>query len=384
MTEVKKSRLLRAADRDSTAAVTLVFGVVVALVCTALSPSSYFLVFASRFPSSLAIDLDVGSLHDVILNALMSIFFFAIGLEISREFSTGLTHSRNRSIPAVLGAAGGMLVTALSSVGLGFALHSAALRRGWGIPMATDVAFTLAILAVAGRRLPAQLRIFLLTLAITDDVLSVLVLSVSGTSHPRPVGIAGLIIVALVALVVRHYITPRWGLLLLVALWLCFAWANVEPALAGVLAGVLIAPKIAARGRLELHASRVSSTLVLPLFAVAACGLHWSDLRLSGSVGTVIVATIGIRLVAKTLGITAGVALARLLHFRLHPSITWPLVINVGLLCAIGFTVPLFFASALFGDQSALYAGFDLGLLISSAVAAIVGGVLLRTHRPID
>jgi len=95
----------------------------------------------------------------------------------------------------------------------------------------------------------------------------------------------------------------------------------------------------------------------------------------------VVVATIAVRLVGKTLGITGGVALARLLSFRPPSSITWPLIVSSALLCAIGFTVPLLFATKLFGAQSSLYAGYTLGLLISSAVAAIVGGVLLRLQH---
>ena len=235
-----------------------------------------------------------------------------------------------------------------------------------------------------GGRLPPLLRVFLLTLAITDDVLSVVVLSVSGTTHLRRDGLIALAVVVVVgALVARRATSNVASGLLLVVLWICFAWANIEPALAGVLAGVLVTSRAPSRQRLERDATRLSVGVVLPLFALVACGLHWDNLQLSGAVGTVVVATIAIRLVGKTLGITAGVAIARLLRFRLDPSLTWPLVATTALLCAIGFTVPLLFATKFFGAQSTLYAGFALGLLMSSAIAAILGGVLLRLqHRP--
>jgi NhaA family Na+:H+ antiporter len=251
--------------------------------------------------------------------------------------------------------------------------------------MATDVAFTLGVLAVAGRRLPPLLRVFLLTLAITDDVLSVVVLSVSGTTHVRLEGLVALIAITLVGFFVSRRATSNVAsVLLLIVLWICFAWANVEPALAGVLAGVLVSTHSPSRSRLERDVTRLSVGVVLPLFALVACGLHWSNVRFSGAVGTVVLATVVVRLVGKTLGITAGVALARLLHFRLDPSLSWPLVVTTALLCAIGFTVPLLFATKLFGSQSTLYAGYALGLLMSSAIAALLGGVLLRARHRLE
>jgi NhaA family Na+:H+ antiporter len=360
----------------------LAAGVTIALTWSAVFSSSYFSIFTSHSGSHVLAEFGVSSVHDVIINGLMAIFFFAMGLELSRELSSGLLTRPEHAIPPVLGAAGGMLFTALGSILLGTLLHSGALRRGWGVPMATDVAFTLGVLAIAGRRLAPEIRIFLLTLAITDDVLSVMVLSVSGTTHVRLDGLAALIATVLVGVTISRRVTSALAsVALLVALWICFAWANVEPALAGVVAGVLVSPRAPSRPRLERDATRLSVGLVLPLFALVACGLHWSNLQLSGAVGTVVIGTLAIRLVGKTLGITSGVALARGLHFRLPASITWPLVVTTAILCAIGFTVPLLFASKLFGAQSPLYAGYTLGLLMSSLVAALLGGALLRLRR---
>lgn len=379
------SRVSRVLDHEYSAAIGLAAGVAIALTWSAAFSSSYFTIVTSHSGSRLFTELGVSSVHDIVVNGLMAIFFFAMGLELSRELSSGLLTRPGHAIPPVLGAAGGMLFTALGSILLGTLLHSGALRRGWGVPMATDVAFTLGVLAIAGRRLAPSIRIFLLTLAITDDVLSVVVLSVSGTTHVRLDGLIVLVLTVLVGVIVSPRLTSgATSVGLLVALWICFAWANVEPALAGVLAGVLVSSRAPSRPRLERDATRLSVGLVLPLFALVACGLHWSNVQLSGAVGTVVVATVAIRLVGKTLGITSGVALARALHFRLAPSITWPLVFTTALLCAIGFTVPLLFATKLFGAQSPLYAGYTLGLLLSSLVAALLGGALLRLRRPTE
>jgi NhaA family Na+:H+ antiporter len=117
---------------------------------------------------------------------------------------------------------------------------------------------------------------------------------------------------------------------------------------------------------------------VLPLFAVVACGVRWSSLSLHGPTATIIGATIVIRLVGKVLGISAGVALAHAMHFRLPSSITWPLLFSAATLCAIGFTVPLLFAGALFGPGTATYGAFTLGLVGASLLSAILGVSLLR------
>lgn len=385
MSEAGRSRLANALDHEYAAAIGLAGGVAGALVWSRLFPSTYFRATTSPLSWRSLSFLGVSTLHDFVVNALMAVFFFALGLELSRELRTGLLARGRRAIAPVLGAMGGMSATALGSVALGFVLHSSALRRGWGVPMATDVAFSLGVLAVAGRRIPPTVRVFLLTLAISDDVLSVTVLALVGAAHPRLYGLVALAATTVVGVAIsRRWPRSDVATALFVALWLCFTWANVEPALAGVVGGVIASPLIASRRSLERNATRFSVGIVLPLFAFVAAGLHWSQLALSGGTGTIILATIVIRLVGKTGGITAGVAVARVIGFGVDSSITWPIVVVVSLLCAIGFTVPLLFATSLFGARSPLYGAFAVGLFTSSAIAAIVGGTLLYARRASD
>lgn len=374
-------RAARAAHHEYASAATLTAGVAVALVWSALSPTGYFSL-DDRATWSVARYFDVASAHDLVVNGLMTAFFVAVGLELSRELTRGVLSSRSQAVAPCVGALGGMAATAVASVLAGHLLGRGALVRGWGVPMATDVAFSLGVVAVVGRRLPPALRVFLLTLAITDDVASVLVLTVTGTTHVRIAGLVGLAaIVAVGAPLTRRADRPGAALAFALAVWLGFAWANVDPALAGVLAGVLVTSPRPWCDRLERRATVVSATVVLPLFALVAGGVAWRELRASSATALVL-ATVVVRLVGKTAGIAGGVGLAHALGARLHPSLTARLVVGVAVVCAIGFTVPLLFAGALFGPTSPTYAALDLGLLASSVVAAALGGAVLhRTAR---
>lgn len=372
-------RLSRAARREYASALTLTVGVAAALVWSAASPSTYFALDADHLAWRPADFLEVGTAHDLVVNGLMAVFFAAVGLELSREMTRGVLTTRAHAVSPVVGALGGMAATALCSVALGHLLGRGALVRGWGVPMATDVAFSLGVVALVGRRLPPALRTFLLTLAIADDVASVVVLTVTGTTHPRPVGLAVLaLVVAAGTPLVRRLDRAGPAVALVGATWLGFAWANVDPALAGVLAGGLVNTGSPWCDRLEQRATLLSATFVLPLFALVAGGVAWRDLS-GPTTLSLVLATVAIRLVGKVAGITGGVGLARLAGYRPHPSLSTRLVGGVAVVCAIGFTVPLLFAGTLFGSASATYAALDLGLLASSVVAALLGAWLL--HR---
>jgi NhaA family Na+:H+ antiporter len=372
-------RLRRALDHQYAAAVTVGTGALVALAWSALSSTSYQRVIDhSWFPGR-----QVG-LHGIILNGLMTLFFATVGLELSRELRANLRHHLRASLSPLLGAVGGMAGTALLSIGLGEMLGSSALRRGWGIPMATDIAFTLGVLALAGARVPAQLRLFLLTLAIADDVLSVVVLSLTGGTHVRALGLVAVVVVAVAGVMLGRRVSPALAFaLVLVVMWLAFAWADVEPALSGVVAGLVIPVTSSPARHLETTVTRWSVGAALPLFALVACGVTWSSLGATNVTGTIIVATVVIRVLGKMLGIGAGVGVASIVGARRHASLTVPVITGATLLCSIGFTVPLLFAGVLYSTSSATYGAFTLGLFAASLVGAILGvAILRRTTRP--
>ena len=367
-------RLRRSLDHQYAAAVSVSSGALIALAWSALSSTSYqHTVLAPWFRGH------ESGLHTVVLNGAMTIFFSAIGLELSRELRSNLRHHPRASLAPLLGAVGGMAATALLSLGLGAALTSSALTRGWGVPMATDIAFTLGVLALAGPRVPAPLRIFLLTLAVADDVLSVIVLAATGVSHVRFLGLAALVGVVVLALVLARRVHPVVAFFLMVVpLWFCFVWAGVDPALSGVVAGLVTPVSTPAARQLEVTITRCSVAAVLPLFALVACGVTWTSISATGATGKIIFATIAVRVFGKVLGIGAGVYLAGRCGARRDESLTVPVLWGATLLCAIGFTVPLLFASALFSPTSATYGAFTVGLLGASLVGAGAGVTILR------
>ncbi len=367
-------RVRRALDHQYAAALTVCAGALVALTWSAISSTSYRRAMSTSWFAGRDVDA-----HTIVANGVMTIFFAAVGLELSRELRFNLRRHLRASLSPLLGAVGGMAATALGSVLLGEAWHSATLRRGWGVPMATDIAFTLGVLAIAGTRVPAPLRIFLLTLAIADDVLSVIILSVTGVTQVRGVGLLAIVVVALAGVVLARRVDPAITFpFVLVAMWLAFAWAGIEPALSAVLAG-LVTPVASNRTRhLEDLATRWSTGIALPLFALVACGVSWRSLSLSGSLGKVIIATVIIRLLGKMLGIGAGVYLAGKLGSQRHKSLTPRILLGATMLCAIGFTVPLLFAGAVFGSTSPTYSAYTVGLLVASVIGAVAGVLTLR------
>jgi NhaA family Na+:H+ antiporter len=166
---------------------------------------------------------------------------------------------------------------------------------------------------------------------------------------------------------------------MIVPMWLAFEWAGVEPALSGVVVGLVIPVATAQAERLEGMVTRWSTGVALPFFALVACGVSWSAVSLSGPTGKVIVGIVIVRLVGKVLGIGAGVFVATKLGAHRHASLTPRVLTGATLLCAIGFTVPLLFAGALFGSTSATYGAFTVGLLGASVIGALGGVVLLRS-----
>ena len=321
---------------------------------------------------------------------LMAVFFLVVGLEIARERRDGELADVRTAIVPLVGAVGGMAGAGLVYV---LIVHTGPGATGWGIPMATDIAFALGALALLGRRVPPGLRLLLLTLAVADDIGSVLVLALFYSSQPHLSALVGAAAVAVAMVLARRYgVRPAWPYLVAgVALWILLAGGGVEPALAGVVVGVLIAGAASPAGtdpagRLENAVAPVSAYLVLPVFAVANAGVSIdSSIFQHPGATAVFVGIVVARVVGKLGGITlACLAVVSLGWGRLPTGVRWVHVAGGAAIAGIGFTVPLLIADKAFSSHPHLVAVTTVGLLAGSVAAFGVGAVILTGARKLS
>jgi NhaA family Na+:H+ antiporter len=254
--------------------------------------------------------------------------------------------------------------------------------------MATDVAFTLGAIALLGRRVPQPLRIFVLALAVADDVASVVVLAFVGSTTIHPLWLIGALAALGAFWPLRRRIRHAWWpyVVAAVGIWYLFVRAGVEPTLAGAFVGILVPVAGGARAghRLEQPVHLLSSYVVLPLFVLANAGVVLTGAVWHSSGGTSVIASIfAARTLGKALGITVGVMLAvRFGLSNLPQGTTWRHMVGVSLLCGMGLTVALLFAHAVFGSSPLLYSGAQIGLLLGTLGAGLLGATVLLAARP--
>ena len=370
--------------------VLLVGSLVVAMVWANLSPSTYLAVVHHHLEFPVSTITPLHTVQEWINNGLMAIFFLGVGLEIGFERRHGSLQHRDAALLPIIAALGGMAGAAISfTATVGVLGGSSHLLGGWGIPMATDIAFALAALQVLGARIPSELRAFVLALAVADDIFAVIVLGITASSTITITAAAVSLGLVGVIVLLRRSVKARWPYVLMTAaLWLAMAIAGIEPILAGVLCGVLVPtaddPRLLAIAeRLEVPTAALASAVVHPLFVFANTGVTFTSSTFAGHrVAVVVVAIVVARTIGKVIGITAAVALTvRSGLGRLLPSIHRRHLIGAAILCGVGFTVPLLFADVQFGTDPGLVTATKVGLLIGSLIDLAVGVVIL-TIRP--
>ena len=321
-------------------------------------------------------------------DGLLAIFFFVVGVELKHEFMAGsLRNPKEAGVPMVA-AVGGMAVPALIYAGVLLALGDPGALHGWAIPTATDIAFALGVLAIFGRGLPVAIRTFLLTLAVVDDLLAIIVIAVFYTETIHWWSLAGaLACAALFAWHVRSR-APRWFVLLPLALvaWTLMHSSGVHATVAGVLLGFTV-PAIAMHGEPDSRTHTFEHTvrpfsqgLALPVFAFFAAGVSLIDGEGPGAlIGQPVVLAITAGLVlGKLVGVLGATALVtRLTPLRLPAGIGVRDLLPVGFLAGIGFTVSLLISELSFGDSEHAD-GAKIAILGASVLAAILGAVSLR------
>ena len=362
----------------------LLIAVALAALALANSPwaAAYHGVFHHPLPWTPVAKLS--SLHLWINDALMAVFFFVIGLEIKREVLGGeLAHPAQRRLP-VLAAAMGMAVPAL--VFLWVTRDVPALARGWAIPAATDIAFAVGVIALLGKGLPSSLRLFLLTVAIIDDLGAVAIIALAYTAGLDTTWLAttGAVLAGMVALNrfgIKHGLPYALGA---IALWFCVLHSGVHATVAGVLAAMTVPLALDRRGeslllRMEHVLAPVSAYFVVPVFGLANAGVA---IPLALPQGPALALPMGIALgllVGKAVGIFGAVLVAERSGFAQRPAgSSWLQVLGLSALCGIGFTMSLFIAQLAFPAGPDRVDEAKLGVLAGSLLAGLIGYAVLR------
>ncbi len=344
-------------------------------------------------PASLHLDLTLGTWA---ADGLLAIFFFVAGLELKREFVAGDLREPRRAALPIAAAVGGMAIPALLFVLLNLGRDDDALR-GWAIPAATDIAFALAVLAVISTHLPAALRTFLLTLAVVDDLLAIVVIAIFYTADfSLAFLLLSLVPLAIFTLLVQRRIRSWWLLLPLAALtWVFMHESGVHATVAGVLLGfaVPVVRSAAAGGpdagpglaeHFEHRFRPISAGIAVPVFAFFSAGVAVGGLTgLTESVTDSVAVGITVGLVlGKAIGITGATWLvARFTRAQLDESLGWPDVLGLSLLGGIGFTVSLLITELAFGLGTETYDHAKVGILTGTLLAALLATVVLRLRN---
>jgi Na+:H+ antiporter, NhaA family len=344
-------------------------------------------------PASLHLDLTLGTWA---ADGLLAVFFFVAGLELKREFVAGDLREPRRAALPVAAAVGGMAVPALFFVLLNLGGEDGALR-GWAIPSATDIAFALAVLAVISTHLPSALRTFLLTLAVVDDLLAIVVIAVVYTDELSAAFLGlSLVPLAVFGFLVQRRIRSWWLLLPLAALtWVFMHESGVHATVAGVLLAftVPVVRSDAAGGpdagpglaeHFEHRLRPLSAGVAVPVFAFFSAGVAVGGLSgLGAALGDSIAIGIMVGLVAgKAVGITAATWLvSRFTRAQLDENLGWADVVGLSLLGGIGFTVSLLITELAYGAESTSYDSAKVGILAGTLAAALLATVVLRLRN---
>ncbi|GIF04983.1 Na+/H+ antiporter NhaA [Actinoplanes siamensis] len=323
-------------------------------------------------------------------DGLLAIFFFVAGLELKREFVAGDLRDPRRAVMPVAAAVGGMAVPALIYTAIN-AGSSAGALSGWAVPTATDIAFALAVLGVISTHLPAALRTFLLTLAVVDDLLAIVVIAVFYTGSLRPLPLlAALAPLGLFAVLVQRRVRSWWLLLpLAAATWTLVHASGIHATVAGVLLGFAVPVPRRAEGpgpglaeHFEHRWRPLSAGVAVPVFAFFAAGVP-----VTGGLGATLRDPVTIGIVAGlVLGKCAGVLattwlVRRVTGASLGDGVSWWDVLGLSLLAGIGFTVALLIGELAFGAGSEQDEHARIGILAGSLVAALLATVVLRVRN---
>ena len=387
-TTMTKRQRLRAFLKSETTGGALLIGAALVGLLLANGPlSASFHALATTHIGIDALHLNLTA-QEWTADGLLAIFFFVIGCELKHELAVGtLSKPRQAALP-VAAALGGMAVPALLYLAVNRGGAADALN-GWGIPMATDIAFALAVLAVLGRGLPAGVRTFLLTLAVVDDLGAILVIALFYSAGLNLVWLViAVLLLAAFALAQRQRISsPLIYVPLALAVWYAVHAAGIHATIAGVALGLLMRVKKdrnetdAPIDRATARFHPVSAAIAVPLFALFAAAVDLRSIDLGVVIGSPILLGVLVGLVVgKPVGILLAARLATALGAKLSTGVQWIDIALIGALAGIGFTVSLLISELAFTTEESLSAA-KLGVLLASVAAVAVAGALLALRK---
>ncbi|HEX2793519.1 MAG TPA: Na+/H+ antiporter NhaA [Croceicoccus sp.] len=375
-------------DNEAASGILLIVIAVLAMI-VANSPLAheYHDLFHGTLPWTPIAKLD--NLHLWINDALMAIFFFVVGLEIKREVVDGaLSDPSARRLP-VIAAAMGMAVPAVVFLGVVFGDGAPELQRGWAIPAATDIAFAMGIMGLLGNRVPPSLRLFLLTVAIVDDIGAVAIIAFFYTANIKLTWLIASLLIFAVLVGLNRFRVDRWWAyaLLSLALWFCVLNSGVHATIAGVLAAFTIPMRLDYLGdslllRFEHALLPWNAYLVVPLFGFANAGVALAGIGLAGFVDPLPLGIAAGLVIGKQIGIMAAIFACDRLRIAPRPEgATWIQLWGTAVLCGIGFTMSLFIGALAFPGYPHLIEEAKLGVLGGSLISALLGFSILRLAK---
>jgi NhaA family Na+:H+ antiporter len=375
--------------KESTSGLILIFVTILALALR----NSIFSEFYTSFLQT-QIEFKVGDILDInkslilwINDGLMAIFFLLIGLEIKRELIAGhLSSAKKIALPAVA-AIGGMIFPALIFIAFNYGDDFA--LQGWAIPTATDIAFALGILSLLGKRIPVSLKIFLMALAIFDDLGAILIIALFYTSDLSFHAISFAVICILVLFLLNRFRVTKLGFYWIVGglLWVFVLKSGVHATLAGIIVAFTIPlhavnekrKLISPAKSLQHHIHFWVAFYILPLFAFVNAGVDLSNLSLEKISNGVSLGIIFGLFIGKQIGVFLFTYLAvKYKIAKLPRCATWPQIYGISVLTGVGFTMSLFIDSLAFHDTNTFYHTDKLGILIGSFLSGLIGFLILK------
>lgn len=370
---------------EASSGISLGIATLLALILANSSLQTYYQTFLN-FNISIGPSIHFSFLH-FINDGLMTIFFFLVSLEIKRELVQGELNTLTKALLPTLAAMGGMIVPALFYLLINHGYPQ--LISGWAIPMATDIAFSLGVLSILGKHIPVALKIFLMALAIIDDLGAIIVIAIFYTQQIGWLYLF-LALLSFLGLISLNYFNIQRFLpycLLGIALWLLILNSGIHATIAGVLLGFTIPLKSSNKNFNSLLHHLIHQLHpwiaygILPLFALANAGLSFLNISLATflhplSLGIIIGLFLG-----KQLGIFGASWLAvRTKLAKLPYQVTWWHIYGTALICGIGFTMSLFIAGLAFGENELTFL-VRLGVLTGSILSGIAGYSILFLNR---